>query len=144
MRIIETCPHCECDNLISDWHEEDGYEIVCWNCGRRIMLCTACASAEDNRNRYCDWHGHQCGEKMTAHCFRMKRMRVTNKDIWYAVQRDEDDNDWGYGAFSLEGAKLLAKRKGYKTIAKIIGTKADPICDGVYRLDENNHWNYER
>ena len=73
MEIIETCPHCECENVISDWNPEQGYEIKCWQCGKKIMLCSACAFAEDNPNRNCDWHQRHDKGRITTHCFRMKR-----------------------------------------------------------------------
>ena len=30
--------------------------------------------------------------------------------LWYAVLRDSDDNDWGYGTFDLDEAKEKARR----------------------------------
>lgn len=35
--------------------------------------------------------------------------------IWYAVMRDSEDNDWGYGSHDLEEAEAMVKKypEGY-------------------------------
>lgn len=34
------------------------------------------------------------------------------KKLWYAVMRDSEDTDWGYGSFDLDEAKEMAKTLG--------------------------------
>lgn len=51
--------------------------------------------------------------------------------IWYAVEMDEDDNDWGTGSYSLEEAKEMAERMDAKYIAVIDGSE----CVEVIEMD---------
>lgn len=59
------------------------------------------------------------------------------KRYWYAVMKDDDDNDWGYGSYDMAEAEAMVNRlksQGYTDayIAVIDeGTAdkpADPIC----------------
>lgn len=51
------------------------------------------------------------------------------KKLWYAVMKDESDDDWGYGSESLEEAKKMAKELGSESyIAVIDVTDDDPLC----------------
>lgn len=64
---IETCPHCDCDNVLGNWDsEEKGYIATCWNCGKKIFLCDACIHADDNPKHKCDW----CERENGRGCFR--------------------------------------------------------------------------
>jgi hypothetical protein len=46
---------------------------------------------------------------------------------WYAVMRDDEDDDWGYGSFDLANAKEMVKKfpKGY---IAVIEEGPDPVC----------------
>lgn len=35
------------------------------------------------------------------------------KKLWYAVMRDREDNDWGYGSFNLNKAIKMADKDNY-------------------------------
>ena len=59
------------------------------------------------------------------------------KKYWYAVMKDNDDNDWGYGSYDLAEAEAMVNRfksQGYADayIAVIdegtAGEPTDPIC----------------
>ena len=64
---VETCPHCDCDNVFGNLDpEEKGYIAICWNCGKKIFLCDACLHADDNPERKCDWKERRDGRG----CFR--------------------------------------------------------------------------
>lgn len=53
----EMCPYCMSENVFANWDvETQGYEAVCWQCGKKIMLCDECFHAEDNPHGKCDWH----------------------------------------------------------------------------------------
>lgn len=39
--------------------------------------------------------------------------------IWYAILRDNEDNDWGTGSFNREEAIEMAKKADYKLLATI-------------------------
>lgn len=39
--------------------------------------------------------------------------------LWYAVQKDSEDSDWGYGSFDKDEAIEMAKRSESEIIAVI-------------------------
>lgn len=59
------------------------------------------------------------------------------EELWYAVLRDREDNDWGSGSFDYEEAVQMAKERNAELIA-VIRTgffepegyipAGDPIC----------------
>lgn len=49
--------------------------------------------------------------------------------IWYAVEMDEDDNDWGTGSYSLEEVKEMAEHMGAKYIAVIDGSECVQVIE---------------
>lgn len=51
-----------------------------------------------------------------------------NNKLWYAVMRDRDDNDWGYGSFDLEEAKAMARNLGGDAYIVVIDDGDDPIA----------------
>ena len=51
----------------------------------------------------------------------------TTDNIWYAVQRDPEDIDWGTGSHSYSEAVEMCQNNGYKYIA-VIELGNDPIC----------------
>lgn len=60
---------------------------------------------------------------------------MENKKLWYAILRDEEDNDWGSGSFNKEEAINMAKAQNFKRIAVIDGgyddkgnETTDPLC----------------
>lgn len=55
---------------------------------------------------------------------------------WYAIQRNEEDNDWGTGSYDLEEAKKMAKAAGCKKIA-VIDESGDGLCVDEIDLEEN-------
>ncbi len=71
---VEVCPHCECENVFSNWDcKTQGYIATCWQCGKQIMLCDECLHADDNPYQYCDWHARIIpGRTTTGDCFRAR------------------------------------------------------------------------
>ena len=62
--------------------------------------------------------------------------------IWYAVERDEDDNDWGYGSEDRATAIRMAEELGDNSLIAVIDTTDDdPLCIAELRRDENGEWN---
>ena len=60
---------------------------------------------------------------------------MENKKLWYAILRDEEDNDWGSGSFDKDEAIEMAKRQNFKYIAVINAdyddkgnATTDPLC----------------
>lgn len=62
-RMVITCDRCNCDNVFSN---RSSYIVSCWNCGKNMMLCEACLSAEDNTSHFCDYKER----KGKCSCFR--------------------------------------------------------------------------
>lgn len=52
---------------------------------------------------------------------------MTNTNLWYALQTDPDDNDWGTGTYDKAEAISRAKGGNYYRIA-VIEEGPDPIC----------------
>lgn len=48
--------------------------------------------------------------------------------LWYAVERDEDDNDWGYGSYDRGEAVEMARRMGEEARIAVIEMGNDPVC----------------
>ena len=46
---------------------------------------------------------------------------MTESRLWYAVQKDREDNDWGTGSFDYDEAVKMAKFRGCTIIAVIDG-----------------------
>lgn len=63
---------------------------------------------------------------------------MENKKLWYAVQKDAEDTEWGNGSFALDEAIKMCKDWDYTRIAVIDGNydedgheQSDPICTAV-------------
>lgn len=61
--------------------------------------------------------------------------------IWYAVMRDNDDNDWGYGDNEIDKAKAMARemrKQGHPdAYIAVIDDGIDPVCvDEIRDLDD--------
>lgn len=55
---------------------------------------------------------------------------------WYAVMRDRDDNDWGYGADDLRKAERMALDMGPESYIAVIEDGDDPTCVKEITKDE--------
>lgn len=56
---------------------------------------------------------------------------------WYAVEMDEEDNDWGTGSYDYKEAVAMAERMGARYIAVIDLSGGDGgVCDKVIDLWE--------
>lgn len=66
IECVEICPHCGEEVEINWCTKEDGYEIYCPYCGKKMLLCDECMHSPDNKTQNCDW----CEE---TGCFRNKK-----------------------------------------------------------------------
>lgn len=57
------------------------------------------------------------------------------KKIWYAVLRDNEDNDWGYGSFDIEEAKRMARDMGEEAYIAVIDDDDKFCLDEIHDLD---------
>lgn len=56
--------------------------------------------------------------------------------MWYAVMRDREDNDWGYGSDDLRQAERMALDMGPEAYIAVIEEGDDPICIREITKDE--------
>lgn len=57
---------------------------------------------------------------------------------WYAVEMNEEDNDWGTGSYDYKEAVAMAERMEARYIAVIDLSGGDGgVCDKVIDLQEN-------
>lgn len=51
--VVEVCPECGAENIMTWDVEKDGYVAYCPHCGSKMMLCDECLHADDAK--VCDW-----------------------------------------------------------------------------------------
>lgn len=56
--------------------------------------------------------------------------------LWYAVLRDREDNDWGYGSYSRHEAERMALEMGTDAYIAVIEEGNDPVC--VEEISQEN------
>lgn len=66
------------------------------------------------------------------------------KKLWYAIEKDMNDADWGMGSFDFYEAVNMANKEECKFIAEIDGdfdengnATTDPICTAVYEKNKD-------
>jgi hypothetical protein len=59
------------------------------------------------------------------------------KKLWYAVMRDREDDDWGYGSHDIDEAKqMLAEEESGEAYIAVIEEGENPVCvDEILRED---------
>ena len=59
------------------------------------------------------------------------------KKLWYAVMRDRDDDDWGYGSHDIDEAKqMLTEEESPEAYIAVIKEGENPVCvDEIRRED---------
>ena len=53
---------------------------------------------------------------------------MTTEKLWYAVERDAEDNDWGTGSYDYKEAVQMARELGPEAQIAVIEEGPDPIC----------------
>lgn len=56
--------------------------------------------------------------------------------IWYAVEMDAEDNDWGTGSYDYNEAVEIARRMGPDSRIAVIEMGNDPICTEVIMQED--------
>lgn len=63
------------------------------------------------------------------------------RNIWYAVMRDNDDNDWGTGSTRKREALKMAKDSGPEAYVAVIDTHTNnPVCINEFHRNEYGEW----
>lgn len=55
---------------------------------------------------------------------------------WYAVLRDDEDNDWGYGSENYEEAVEMARKMGPDARIAVINNGKDPVCEDIIMQED--------
>ena len=73
--VSELCPECDTEITVSWDVDTDGFEIFCPNCGKPMVLCSACHDREDEEDGcYCMWDDDQ------QSCPRMKNYKKRDEE----------------------------------------------------------------
>lgn len=51
-----------------------------------------------------------------------------DRNLWYAVMKDENDDDWGTGSYNLDEAREMLARYPEGYIAVIDESTDNPVC----------------
>lgn len=157
--ITEACPNCEKEITVNWDVKKDGYKTICPNCGKTLMLCSACLDS-DSHCLSCDWNkenGCYRSREKPKQDFLVRNQLVEYKGNLCRVVHDQSDNSKETQIYlsKLSDFHLLVKLNEIKTFTKITKTarrytmKAikDFLCgdcdlgydEQVVTLELNNH-----
>ncbi len=90
---VETCPHCESENVYENWDPfTKGYIAKCKGCGREIFLCDECLHMDDNPAQECNWHEESRDGEIWSCCFRGE-YKTDEKEFYY-ITVYADNTGW--------------------------------------------------
>lgn len=157
--ITETCPNCEKEITVNWDVKKDGYKAFCPNCGKTLMLCSACLDP-DTHCLSCDWNKengcYRSREKPKQESL-VRNQLVKHNGNLYRVVEDQSDNSKETPIYlsGLSGFYRSVKLNEIKTFTKITKTarrytiKAvkDFLCgdcdlgrnEQIVTLELNNH-----
>lgn len=124
--ITETCPNCEKETTIAWDVKKDGYKTICPNCGKTLMLCSACLDS-DTHCLSCDWNKengcYRSREKPKQEPL-VRNQLVKHNGNLYRVVEDQSDNSKETPIYlsGLSGFYRLVKLNEIKTFTKITKT----------------------
>ena len=121
--ITETCPNCEKEITVNWDVKKDGYKAICPNCGKTLMLCSACLDS-DTHCFFCDWNKengcYRSREKPKQELLVRNQMVEHNGNL-YRVLEDQSDNSKEAQIY-LSGFHHSVKFNECKTFTKITKT----------------------
>lgn len=59
---------------------------------------------------------------------------MMNEKCWFAVQKDCEDSEWGFGSYDYDEAYEMAVRNGCSQIAVIDESGNEPMCIDVIEI----------
>lgn len=146
--ITETCPNCEKEITIAWDVKKDGYKTICPNCGKTLMLCSACLDS-DTHCLSCDWdkeNGCYRSRKKPKQEFLVRNQMVEYKCNLYRVVENQSDNSKETPIYlsALSGFCRLVKLNEIKTFTKITKTARRYTVKAIKDfLSGNCDWNKE-
>ncbi len=121
--IAETCPNCE-KEIKTVWDvKKDGYKTICPECGKALMLCSACLDS-DPHCRFCDWNkenGCYRSREKPKQEFLVRNQMVEHNGNLYRVVDDQSDNSKETPIY-LSDFRHSVKLNEIKTFTKITKT----------------------
>lgn len=103
--VVETCPFCECENILKWDVKANGFVIKCLHCGSEMMLCDECLHSDDNKCQKCDWHR----EGNMSVCFRRRHLQVG----WY-IELEEGNGCKKWECSECKGIFRSSQKPWYK------------------------------
>ena len=124
--ITETCPNCEKEITVNWDVIKDGYKTVCPNCGKTLMLCSACLDS-DPHCLSCDWNkenGCYRSREKPKQKFLVRNQMVEYKCNLYRVMNNQSNNskESPFYIKGISGFCRLVKLNEIKTFTKITKT----------------------
>lgn len=71
--------------------------------------------------------------RVMLHC---SVLQWEDRDKWYAVMKDREDTDWGYGSYDLDEAIEMAKVYSPGSYIAVIDETGDPVCVDEIEVEE--------
>lgn len=146
--ITETCPNCEKEITVNWDVKKDGYKAFCPNCGKTLMLCSACLDS-DPHCLSCDWNKengcYRSREKPKQESL-VRNQLVEHNGNLYRVVENQSDNSKGTVIYlrGLSGFCRLVKLNEIKTFTKITKTSRRYTVKAIKDfLFGNCDWNKE-
>ena len=95
---IEMCPHCGNEIKLRWDINKDGFKAFCPVCGRRLMLCDACAHRFGDHTDDCDYNS-----KTDTCRFNKgpKQVRITEAKNFLTVLQEHQDEDFYINGISI-------------------------------------------
>lgn len=143
--ITETCPNCEKEITVNWDVKKDGYKAICPNCGKTLMLCSACLDS-DTHCFFCDWNKengcYRSREKPKQESLVRSQLVEHNGNL-YRVLEDQSDNSKEAQIY-LSGFYHSVKFNECKTFTKITKTARRYTVKAIKDfLSGNCDWNKE-
>lgn len=101
IEVVEVCPHCENENVFTNWQPGKGFVKTCQHCGQPIFLCSECPHHLNDGK--CD--EHQEGNFMVCD---MGRYEIPKKKFSVTCSRTIN-YEWVVEANSKEEAERIAR-----------------------------------
>lgn len=146
--ITETCPNCEKEITVNWDVKKDGYKTVCPNCGKTLMLCSACLDP-DTHCLSCDWNKengcYRSGEKPKQESL-VRNQLVEHNGNLFRVMNNQSDNskESPFYIKGIGGFYRLVKLNEIKTFTKITKTARRYTVKAIKDfLSGNCNWNKE-
>lgn len=146
--ITEICLNCEKEITVNWDIKKDGYKAFCPNCGKTLMLCSACLDS-DPHCLSCDWNKengcYRSREKPKQESLVRNQLVEHNGNLYRVVENQSDNSkETPIYLSGLNGFYRLVKLNEIKTFTKITKTARRYTVKVIKDfLSGNCDWNKE-